>query len=76
MKGRTQADWEHSIPKRKNLNQGRINITFRRAQNPKAIDNFLTYNRGAGFSNAQGGGGGGLYYRFRNGKMVEGEGGI
>ncbi|CAO1631985.1 unnamed protein product [Sympodiomycopsis kandeliae] len=65
MKGKTQAEWEHSIPKRKNLNQGRINITFRRAITHKAINNFITYNRGKGPT-----------YRWRGGQMVEGSGGI
>lgn len=65
MRGKTQADWEHSIPKRKNINQGRINITFRKAISPKAINNFINYNRGKGPT-----------YRWRNGHMVEAQGGI
>lgn len=33
MKGKTQADWEHSIPKRASYVGGRINMTFRRVMN-------------------------------------------
>lgn len=65
MRGKTQAEWEHSIPKRKGVKEGRINVTFRKAIDRKAIDNFTRYNRG------DGGG-----YRWNGSKMVEGLGGI
>jgi alkylated DNA repair dioxygenase AlkB len=65
MRGKTQAEWEHSIPKRKGVKEGRINITFRKAIDRKAIDNFTRYNRG------DGGG-----YRWNGSKMIEGTGGI
>ncbi|PWN21038.1 hypothetical protein BCV69DRAFT_282542 [Microstroma glucosiphilum] len=65
MRGKTQAEWEHSIPKRKGVKEGRINITFRKAIDRKAIDNFTRYNRG------DGGG-----YRWNGSRMVEGTGGI
>lgn len=42
MRGRTQAEWEHSIPKRANLNSGRINITFRTVMNTKGTESELT----------------------------------
>ena len=29
MRGYTQRDWEHSIPRRKRVNELRINLTFR-----------------------------------------------
>ena len=65
MRGKTQKDYEHSIPKRKNITVGRINITFRKATSPKAINNFIHYNRGKGPT-----------YRWRGAKMVEAKGGI
>ena len=50
MRGTTQANWLHSIPKRKgkDSNQGRINITFRRAMVRGGTDNYYTYNVGSG----------------------------
>jgi hypothetical protein len=51
MRGRTQANWLHSIPKRsgRNLDDGgRINITFRRAVVKGGTDNYYTYNVGRG----------------------------
>lgn len=45
MRGKTQAEWEHSIPKRANAG-GRINITFRRVVSVKGTNNFQRYNRG------------------------------
>ena len=50
MKGKTQANWLHSIPKRKGkgTNEGRINITFRRAMVPSGTDNYYRYNVGGG----------------------------
>lgn len=38
MKGKTQAEWEHSIPKRAKHLAGRINITFRRVVNVKGTN--------------------------------------
>lgn len=50
MRGRTQANWLHSIPKRsgKNDKGGRINITFRRAMVKGGTDNYYNYNVGTG----------------------------
>lgn len=52
MRGRTQANWLHSIPKRSGKNceadGGRINITFRRAMVPAGTDNYYRYNVGSG----------------------------
>ncbi|EDN96789.1 hypothetical protein SS1G_01715 [Sclerotinia sclerotiorum 1980 UF-70] len=51
MRGRTQANWLHSIPKRtgKNANDGgRINITFRRAMVKSGTENYYNYNVGTG----------------------------
>ena len=51
MRGKTQGNWLHSIPKRsgKNLlDGGRINITFRRAMAKGGTDNYYTYNVGTG----------------------------
>jgi len=51
MKGRTQANWLHSIPKRTGKNAddgGRINITYRRAMIPGGTDNYNRYNVGSG----------------------------
>ncbi|KAF5541907.1 DNA repair family [Fusarium phyllophilum] len=51
MRGRTQSNWLHSIPKRTGKNQddgGRINITFRRAMVKGGTDNYYNYNVGAG----------------------------
>ncbi|UZJ52994.1 hypothetical protein CBS101457_002314 [Exobasidium rhododendri] len=45
MKGKTQAEWEHSIPKRANAG-GRINLTFRKVVSVKGTNNFQRYNRG------------------------------
>ncbi|KAJ5852661.1 Oxoglutarate/iron-dependent dioxygenase [Penicillium soppii] len=47
MRGETQANWLHSIPKRKG-SQGRINITFRRAVVPAGTNNYYHYNVGSG----------------------------
>jgi hypothetical protein len=61
MRGSTQANWLHSIPKRKS-GEGRINITFRRAVVPAGTNNYYNYNVG----------GGGMYrWDERRGKMVE-----
>lgn len=50
MRGRTQANWLHSIPKRKGgeSDKGRINITFRKAMVRGGTDNYYQYNVGAG----------------------------
>ena len=50
MRGKTQANWEHSIPKRKcgEADNGRINITFRRAMVKGGTANYYRYNVGNG----------------------------
>jgi alkylated DNA repair dioxygenase AlkB len=51
MKGRTQANWLHSIPKRTGKNTedgGRINITFRKAMIRGGTENYYNYNVGTG----------------------------
>ncbi|TVY27743.1 Alpha-ketoglutarate-dependent dioxygenase alkB-like protein [Lachnellula hyalina] len=51
MRGRTQANWLHSIPKRTGKNAedgGRINITFRRAMIKGGTENYYNYNVGSG----------------------------
>jgi alkylated DNA repair dioxygenase AlkB len=50
MRGSTQANWLHSIPKRKGpcADKGRINITFRRAMIPGGTENYYRYNVGDG----------------------------
>lgn len=51
MRGKTQANWLHSIPKRTGKNHedgGRINITFRRAVNKDGSENYYNYNVGSG----------------------------
>ncbi|KAH7137174.1 hypothetical protein B0J13DRAFT_73276 [Dactylonectria estremocensis] len=51
MRGRTQSNWLHSIPKRTGKNQedgGRINITFRRAMIKDGTENYYNYNVGTG----------------------------
>ncbi|KAH9873980.1 hypothetical protein IAQ61_004607 [Plenodomus lingam] len=50
MRGRTQANWLHSIPKRAgtDANKGRINITFRKAMVKAGTDNYYNYNVGSG----------------------------
>ena len=51
MKGKTQTNWLHSIPKRIGKNAedgGRINITFRRAMIKGGTDNYYHYNVGTG----------------------------
>ncbi|RAH56216.1 DNA repair family protein [Aspergillus piperis CBS 112811] len=66
MRGETQANWLHSVPKRKGLQGsagalGRINITFRRAVVPGGTENYYRYNVGDG-----------VVYRWKDeeGKMV------
>ncbi|KAL4900231.1 hypothetical protein BDW74DRAFT_182985 [Aspergillus multicolor] len=50
MRGETQSNWLHSIPKRKGgeAHRGRINITFRRAVVPGGTNNYYNYNVGSG----------------------------
>ncbi|TGJ85898.1 hypothetical protein E0Z10_g2848 [Xylaria hypoxylon] len=51
MRGRTQANWQHSIPKRSGKNEwdgGRINITFRLALVRGGTENYYQYNVGSG----------------------------
>lgn len=51
MRGTTQSNWLHSIPKRSGKNQedgGRINITFRRAMVKGGTENYYNYNVGTG----------------------------
>ena len=50
MRGQTQSNWLHSIPKRKGdeASRGRINITFRRAMIPAGTENYYRYNVGDG----------------------------
>ncbi|WVR05170.1 hypothetical protein IAU60_002182 [Kwoniella sp. DSM 27419] len=47
MRGRTQHEWEHSVPKRKSA-EGRINITFRKGVVRYASENYYNYNVGKG----------------------------
>jgi hypothetical protein len=50
MRGHTQANWLHSVPKRKTTSAaaGRINITFRKALVKAGTENYYTYNVGVG----------------------------
>lgn len=50
MRGKTQANWLHSIPKRKGgePEKGRINITFRKAMVKGGTENYYRYNIGEG----------------------------
>ena len=51
MRGGTQANWLHSIPKRTGKNAedgGRINITFRKAMVKGGTENYYNYNVGTG----------------------------
>ena len=50
MRGTTQANWLHSIPKRKGgeSDRGRINITFRKALVKGGTENYYQYNVGTG----------------------------
>lgn len=51
MRGKTQSNWLHSIPKRTGKNQedgGRINITFRKALVKGGTENYYNYNVGTG----------------------------
>lgn len=50
MRGATQGNWLHSIPKRKGgeSDRGRINITFRKALVRGGTENYYQYNVGGG----------------------------
>ncbi|MCJ1355837.1 MAG: hypothetical protein MMC33_005829 [Icmadophila ericetorum] len=50
MRGPTQSNWLHSIPKRKGgeSDKGRINITFRKAMVKYGTENYYRYNVGNG----------------------------
>jgi alkylated DNA repair dioxygenase AlkB len=51
MRGLTQGNWLHSIPKRSGKNEhdgGRINITLRRAMVKGGTENYYNYNIGVG----------------------------
>lgn len=50
MRGTTQANWLHSIPKRAggDAGKGRINITFRKAMVKGGTENYYQYNVGKG----------------------------
>lgn len=54
MRGRTQANWLHSVPKTKKgggaaaADKGRINITFRKALVSSGTENYYCYNVGGG----------------------------
>ena len=50
MRGKTQANWLHCIPKRKGKGSegGRINITFRKGVKAYATENYYQYNVGKG----------------------------
>ena len=52
MRGETQRNWLHSIPKRSGKNneadKGRINITMRKALMPAGTENYYRYNVGTG----------------------------
>ncbi|KAJ9117594.1 hypothetical protein QFC22_004444 [Naganishia vaughanmartiniae] len=49
MRGPTQSNWLHSIPKRAgDGGGGRINITFRRNMTPAGTENYYKYNVGGG----------------------------
>ncbi|KAF1842746.1 DNA repair family protein [Cucurbitaria berberidis CBS 394.84] len=50
MRGKTQANWLHSIPKRAGpeAGKGRINITFRKAMVKGGTENYYQYNVGVG----------------------------
>lgn len=51
MRGKTQSQWLHSIPKRTGKHGedgGRINITFRRAVTKDGTENYYNYNVGRG----------------------------
>ncbi|KAF2831632.1 hypothetical protein CC86DRAFT_391149 [Ophiobolus disseminans] len=50
MRGQTQSNWLHSIPKRAGAEagKGRINITFRKAMVKAGTENYYQYNVGSG----------------------------
>jgi hypothetical protein len=62
MRGGTQKNWMHAVPKRKGKGGvgGRINITFRKGVVRYATKNYADYNVGKG-----------PMYRWIKGEMVE-----
>lgn len=50
MRGKTQGNWLHSVPKRAGVeaSRGRINITFRKALVRGGTENYYQYNVGSG----------------------------
>lgn len=68
MRGSTQSNWLHSIPKRKgkDAERGRINITFRKAIVRGGTENYYRYNVGDGKV---------WTWNQNRGEMEEGEGG-
>ena len=61
MRGPTQHEWEHGVPKTRQTRGPRINITFRKAINPAGTNNYYRYNRyGDDYQ----------LFKFRNGTMV------
>lgn len=51
MRGRTQSNWLHSVPKRSGKNAedgGRINVTFRQVVMKSGTENYYHYNVGTG----------------------------
>ncbi|KAK0564452.1 hypothetical protein OC844_001712 [Tilletia horrida] len=72
MRGRTQHEWEHSIPKSTAKGGaavagygGRMNLTFRLVKKRGGTENFIQYNIGQG-----------PQYRWDGSKMVEAGGGL
>lgn len=59
MRGTTQEQWLHSVPKRAKAS-GRMNLTFRRAMTTGGTSNYYRYNVFDG-----------PVHRWINGKMVE-----
>lgn len=50
MRGKTQANWLHSVPKRRGGEggRGRVNVTFRKAMVRGGTENYYQYNVGGG----------------------------
>ena len=48
MRGTTQSQWQHAVPKRSSSVQPRINITFRKALTMAGTNNYYQYNMGDG----------------------------
>ncbi|KAL0479681.1 alpha-ketoglutarate-dependent dioxygenase [Acrasis kona] len=45
MKGATQHDWEHAVPKRTQANEPRINLTFRKVIDYRGTNNYYKYTK-------------------------------